>query len=59
MFRSMPGGVSFTAFCNQLRVVNNTNDRLCDLHDALCARFTECRVEAVGCMALFSARYPS
>ena len=44
---------------NQLRVVDNSNDRLADLHTELRARFVDCRVEAVGCMALFSARYPS
>jgi len=40
---------------NQLRVVDNQNDRLGDLHHELCARFTDCKVEAIGCMALFSA----
>jgi len=44
---------------NQLRVVDNANDRLADLHTELRARFSDCRVEAVGCMALFSARVPS
>jgi len=44
---------------NQLRVVDNKNDRLSDLHHQLCARFTDCKVEAIGCMALFSARFPS
>lgn len=46
---------------NQLRVVDNKNDRLCDLHHELSTRFTDCKVEAVGCMALFSAitRSPS
>ena len=43
---------------NQLRVVDNANDRLCDLHRELNSRFIECKVEAIGCMALFSARYP-
>jgi hypothetical protein len=44
---------------NQLRVVDNSNDRLADLHTELRARFIDCRVEAVGCMALFSARVSS
>ena len=44
---------------NQLRVVDNKNDRLCDLHHELSRRFTDCKVEAIGCMALFSARYSS
>ena len=44
---------------NQLRVVDNRNDRLCDLHHELSIRFTDCKVEAIGCMALFSARVPS
>jgi hypothetical protein len=44
---------------NRLRVVDNTNDRLSDLHHELSARFIDCKVEVVGCMALFSARYPS
>jgi len=43
---------------NRLRVVDNTNDRLADLRRELCARFTECRLERVGCMALFSAIAP-
>jgi hypothetical protein len=46
-------------FLNRLRVVDNKNDRLCDLHHELSTRFTDCKVEAIGCMALFSARFPS
>lgn len=43
---------------NHLRVVDNSNDRLADLHRELAARFIGCRVEAIGCMALFSAIVP-
>jgi hypothetical protein len=45
-------------FLNRLRVIDNTNDRLSDLRRELRARFTECNVELVGCMALFSAVVP-
>lgn len=45
-------------FLNALRVVDNTRDRLIDLSAALTSRFTDCRVEPVGCMALFSAVVP-
>jgi hypothetical protein len=44
---------------NRLRVVDNEDDRLVDLHHELSTRFTDCQVEAIGCMALFSARYSS
>jgi hypothetical protein len=44
---------------NRLRVVDNKNDRLCDLHRELSTRFTDCKVETIGCMALFSARFTS
>jgi hypothetical protein len=44
---------------NRLRVVDNSNDRLSDLRRELAARFTDCRVEAIGCMALFSAVVPN
>lgn len=40
---------------NRLRVVDNRRDFVADLRDALAARFTDCRVETVGCFALFSA----
>jgi hypothetical protein len=40
---------------NCLRVIDNKNDRLRDLHRALRARFVDCKVELIGCMALFSA----
>ncbi|HEY5756593.1 MAG TPA: class I SAM-dependent methyltransferase [Steroidobacter sp.] len=43
---------------NRLRVIDNANDRLADLRDELHARFIDCNVELVGCMALFSAIAP-
>jgi hypothetical protein len=46
-------------FLNRLRVIDNTHDHLADLHDQLCARFLTCKVELIGCMALFSAIVPS
>ena len=45
-------------FLNRLRVIDNNNDRLSDLRRELRARFIECNVELVGCMALFSAVTP-
>lgn len=44
---------------NRLRVIDNANDRLGDLHHALSARFIDCNVKLVGCMALFSAIAPN
>lgn len=44
---------------NSLRVIDNRNDRLSDLRRALRARFIDCNVELVGCMALFSATVPA
>jgi hypothetical protein len=44
---------------NRLRVIDNTNDRLCDLRRELRTRFMDSRVELVGCMALFSAVVPA
>jgi hypothetical protein len=44
---------------NRLRVIDNANDRLGDLYQALSARYIDCTVELVGCMALFSAIAPS
>jgi hypothetical protein len=43
---------------NRLRVVDNSNDHVSDLHRELSTRFIDCRVEPVGCMALFSAVVP-
>lgn len=43
---------------NYLSVIDNRNDRLSDLRRALDARFTDCKLELVGCMALFSAIVP-
>jgi hypothetical protein len=43
---------------NHLRVVDNSNDRLSDLRRELSTRFIDCRVEPIGCMALFSAVVP-
>jgi hypothetical protein len=45
-------------FLNSIRVIDNTNDRLADLNRELSARFIDCNVELVGCMALFSAVVP-
>jgi len=44
---------------NRLRVVDNANDRLRDLERELASRFIHCRVEPIGCMALFSAVIPT
>lgn len=44
---------------NCLRVIDNANDRLADLRDALTTRFIDCNVDLVGCMALFSAIVPN
>lgn len=43
---------------NALRVIDNTRDRLSDLRDELTARFVDCRVTPIGCMALFSGVVP-
>jgi len=43
---------------NTLRVVDNSRDRLGDLTAALTSRFIDCRIEPIGCMALFSAVVP-
>ena len=43
---------------NGLRVVDNSKDHLSDLRQELSTRFIDCRVEAIGCMALFSAVVP-
>jgi hypothetical protein len=44
---------------NGLRVIDNKNDRLNDLEHELNARFIDCNVELIGCMALFSATVPA
>jgi hypothetical protein len=44
---------------NGLRVIDNKNDRLSDLRHALNVRFIDCKVELIGCMALFSATVPA
>lgn len=44
---------------NRLRVIDNAKDRLTDLEAVLSARFTECRITPIGCMALFSALVPA
>lgn len=43
---------------NGLRVIDNKNDHLRDLRRELEARFSDCQVELIGCMALFSATVP-
>jgi hypothetical protein len=43
------------ALLNRLRVVDNRRDVIADLRDALEFRFADCRIEIVGCFALFSA----
>jgi len=43
---------------NRARVIDNARDRVADLHAALTARYADCRVDLVGCMALFSAVVP-
>lgn len=40
---------------NGLRVIDNKNDHLSDLSRELHTRFVDCKVELIGCMALFSA----
>lgn len=44
---------------NRLRVIDNANDHSTDLYAALSARFIDCNVELIGCMALFSAVMPT
>lgn len=46
------------AALNRARVVHNAGDYAADLVIALSARFVDCRVDLVGCMALFSAVVP-
>ena len=43
---------------NRARVIDNRGDRLIDLQAALSTRFVDCRIDLVGCMALFSAVVP-
>jgi hypothetical protein len=43
---------------NGLRVIDNRNDRLSDLRRELMTRFVDCKLELIGCMALFSATVP-
>jgi hypothetical protein len=43
---------------NRAQVIDNASDRVADLEAALSARFVDCRVDLVGCMALFSAVVP-
>ena len=43
---------------NGLRVIDNRNDHLRDLRRELTTRFVDCKVELIGCMALFSATVP-
>jgi hypothetical protein len=47
------------AALNRARVVDNARDYADDLVIALSARFVDCRVDLVGCMALFSAVVPT
>jgi hypothetical protein len=44
---------------NGLRVIDNKNDHLSDLRRELNARFIDCNLELIGCMALFSATVPA
>jgi hypothetical protein len=39
-------------------VIDNRNDHLRDLRRELNTRFVDCKVELIGCMALFSATVP-
>jgi hypothetical protein len=43
---------------NRFRVVDNRRDLVADLHAALEERFVDCRIDVVGCFALFSAIKP-
>ncbi len=43
---------------NRLRIIDNTSDHESDLRRELSNRFIDCRVESIGCMALFSAVVP-
>ena len=45
-------------FLNRLRVIDNARDHVRDLSAALLSRFIDCRIELLGCMALFSAVVP-
>ena len=47
------------AVLNRARIVDNACDRVADLRAALDARFVHCRVDLIGCMALFSAVVPA
>jgi len=40
---------------NQLRLIDNRRDLVADLRTALEARYVDCQIHIVGCMALFSA----
>jgi hypothetical protein len=44
---------------NRARVIDNASDRVDELEAALSARFVECDVNLVGCMALFRAVVPA
>jgi hypothetical protein len=44
---------------NGLRVIDNKNDHFSDLILELKARFIDCKVELIGCMAVFSATVPA
>lgn len=44
---------------NGLRVIDNKHDHLSELRRQLNARFVDCQVELIGCMALFSATVPA
>jgi hypothetical protein len=40
---------------NRLRVIDNRGDVVADLRAALEARYADCHIRIIGCMALFSA----
>ena len=45
------------ALLNGLRVIDNRDDFAADLRVAPESRFTDCHIEIIGCMALFSATF--
>jgi methyltransferase family protein len=44
---------------NRSRIIDNAGDRVAELRRTLALRFDDCRVDLIGCMALFSAVVPA
>jgi hypothetical protein len=51
--------VKLMGFYNKKGIFGNANDSLDDLRLALASRFSDVRVDTIGCVALFSAKAPS